>query len=57
MLTRTRGWVSNSSAAYIAAGPDPTIATLNGPRRSSGAGMIGASFEVGGSFVPGSRSG
>ncbi len=53
MFTRTPRWVSNSSAAYIAAGPVPTIATVSGPlRRASifGATSTGASFDVGGSF-------
>jgi hypothetical protein len=51
--------VSSSSAAYIAAGPDPTMATVSGRRRACtcAAGITEASFEVGGSFSSAGRSG
>lgn len=52
-FTRTPRWVSNSSAAYIAAGPEPTIATVSGsPARgfTFGASSTGASLDVGGSL-------
>lgn len=29
MLTFTFGWVNSSSAAYMAAGPEPTMATFS----------------------------
>lgn len=31
MLTFTFGWVNSSSAAYMAAGPEPTMATFSAP--------------------------
>jgi len=43
-----------------AAGPDPTIATVSGPparASTTGAASTGASFDVGGTFSPGERSG
>src|SRR6185312_7281270 len=53
-LTRTPCWVSSSSAAYMAAGPEPTIATVSGPPARGwtyGASSTGASFDVGGGLA------
>ena len=56
-LTVTPVWVSNSSAAYMPAGPEPTTATLRPGRSIRGAGATGANRAVSGGFSPAGRGG